>query len=112
VSRPLVLLPRNDHVVVAPDRRWPRVLLALLLLAGLLLGVLLLVGWPRLEALETRYRVLELERRVEALERRRRALELELERRRDPARLAERARRLGLEPPAAVATPPATGGAP
>ena len=112
MSRPVVLRPDNRHLVVLADRQWPRTLLALLLLAGTLLGVLLLVGWPRLEALQTRYRVLELRQEVEALRRRVSALEVELERRRDPARLATRARELGLGPPPVAAVRPAEEGRP
>ena len=103
MSRPLVLRPSNRFVVADRDRRWAQALGTLLVLAAAVAGLLFLAGWPRLQATAIHYE----------LERRERTLSLELERRRSPAELAERARRLGLAPPSAdQLQPPDEGSSP
>lgn len=101
MSRPLVLRPSNRFVVADRDRRWAQALGTLLVLAAAVAGLLFLAGWPRLQATAIHYQLLGLRSQVAELERREHTLSLELERRRSPAELAERARRLGLAPPSA-----------
>ena len=61
-----------------------------------------LVGWPRLKNTSVHYEITRLRAEVQELELRRRLLTLELERERNPDRLAERAAQLGLQPPPAT----------
>jgi cell division protein FtsL len=83
------------------DRRWPHVLSAVLVVSAAVLVVLLLVGWPRLRSTSVHYELIKLRADVEQLERQERRLRLALEKVRSPARLGDRARTLGLKPPAA-----------
>ena len=108
MTRPVVLRPTGRAVVWQPDRQWPRVLAAVLLLGAVILALLLLVGWPRLQTIAVHYDVMRLRREVERLRRTERSLAVALERERNPAALARRARALGLvpPPPEAVRTPP------
>ncbi len=99
--------PSNRFLVRERDRRWPYVLTAVLLAAGVLLGVLCLMGWPRLKATSIHYDLIRLRAQVEELGRRERSLAAELEQARNPARLAARAEELGLERPRALAAAPA-----
>ncbi len=94
-----VLRPANRFLNRQRDRHWHLVLAGALLLALAVALVLALVGWPRLEAMALHYDLLRLRGQVEELERRERELAARLEAERDPGRLAERARRLGLVPP-------------
>jgi cell division protein FtsL len=64
---------------------------ALFLLVGLL------TVWQQAETLRLGYRIRERERRVEELERERRQLEADVSRSRDPQRVLERARALGVD---------------
>jgi len=91
--------PTNRFLVAQRDRRWPRVLSLVLMLATAVVVVLMLVGWPRLESTSVHYDVLRLRAEVEVLEERARRLDLELETLRAPRTLAQRARELGLAPP-------------
>ncbi len=93
-----IVLPSNRFLVRQRDRRWPRVLSSALLAAAVVLGVLVLVGWPRLRATSIHYDLIRLRADVLALEREERGLRLELECERSPLRLAVRARELGLVP--------------
>jgi len=95
-----IAVPTNRYLIHQRDRRWPRVLSSVLLFAAVLLGILLLVGWPRLRATSLHYDLIQLRGEVLELEQRERILALELECERSPLRLTERARGLGLEPPA------------
>jgi hypothetical protein len=99
MSRSIVLRPTGRSVVWQPDRQWPRVLAAVLLLGGVIAGLLMLVGWPRLQTIAVHYDLMRLRAEVEQLQRTERALTMELERERNPAVLAERAHALGLTPP-------------
>ena len=94
--------PSNRFLIPERDRRWPHVLS--LRLIGSTLGVLALglVGWPRLRSTSIHYELIRLRAQVADLERRERLLELELEKERSPDRLAERARAIGLTPPAPI----------
>ena len=94
-----VLRPANRFLNRQRDRHWHLVLAGTLLLALAVALVLALVGWPRLEAMALHYDLLRLRGQVEELERKERELAARLEAERDPDRLAERARRLGLVPP-------------
>ncbi len=96
--------PTNRFLVAQRDRRWPRVLSTVLMLATGVVVVLMLVGWPRLESTSVHYDVLGLRSEVEVLEERARRLELELETLRAPRTLSERAQELGLTPPADAGT--------
>ena len=91
--------PSNRFLVQQRDRRWPRVLSALLAISGVLLLALGLVGWPRLKSTSIRYDLIRLRAEVLELERQQHRLVVELERQRSPERLAERASELGLVPP-------------
>lgn len=91
--------PTNRFLVAQRDRRWPRVLSTVLMLATAVVVVLMLVGWPRLESTSVHYDVLRLRAEVEVLEERAQRLGLELETLRAPRTLSERARQLGLTPP-------------
>ena len=93
--------PSNRFLIAERDRRWPRVLTSVLLVSAVVLTVLLVVGWPRLESTSVHYDLLRLRGEVEELEATARTLALELEAERAPATLAERAREHGLEPPLA-----------
>lgn len=93
--------PTNRFLIQQRDRHWAHVLSATLLLAGLLVAVLFLVGWPRLKSTTIHYDLLRLRAEVTELEQRERSLRLQLERRRAPLELEASARSLGLEPPAA-----------
>ena len=90
--------PTNRFLVRQRDRRWLHVLTSALGLAGLLVAILFLVGWPRLQSTSLHYDLIRLRAEVGELERQERRLTLELERIRSPTRLAERARELGLQP--------------
>ena len=94
-----VVGPSNRFLVPQRDRRWPHVLSSFLLLAVLVVGVLGLVGWPRLKVTTIHYDLIRLRAEVEQLQSRERALRLELEYRRSPRELAARAAELGLVPP-------------
>ncbi len=94
-----IVFPSNRFLVRQRDRRWPRVLTVALLAAAVVLAVLLLVGWPRLKSTSVHYDLLRLRAEVTELEQRERLLRVELECERSPLALAERARRVGLEPP-------------
>lgn len=94
-----IALPTNRYLVHQRDRRWPRVLSSVLLVAAVVFGVLLLVGWPRLRSTSLHYDLILLRAEVLELEQRERNLALQLECERSPLTLAERARELGLVPP-------------
>jgi hypothetical protein len=69
------------------------------------------VGWPRLKATTVHYDLVQMRKEVESLRQLQRRLAIEVERERGPARLAERARELGLQPPpppTLLADPPGT----
>lgn len=95
--------PPNDTLVLRRDHRWPTAFALLALLALLLAASFALVGWPRLESISLRYDILRLRAEVESLRQEERSLEVELDSRRSPAALSERAKTLGLEPPQAEA---------
>jgi hypothetical protein len=97
-----VRVPTNRFLIPVRDRRWPRVLTTVLLAATLLLAALLLVGWPRLKSTSVHYEITRLRAEVQLLELEQRLLALELERERNPDRLAEQASGLGLAPPSAA----------
>lgn len=90
--------PTNRFLVRQRDRRWLHVLTSVLGLAGLLVAVLFLVGWPRLQSTSLHYDLIRLRAEVRELERQERSLALELEEVRSPLLLAEKARELGLQP--------------
>jgi hypothetical protein len=91
--------PSNRYLVRQRDRRWLHVLGGTLLLASALVAVLFAVGWPRLKATSIHYRLIRLRAEVDHLQQVERGLALQVERERDPARLARRAKALGLVPP-------------
>jgi len=103
-----VVGPSNRFLVPQRDRRWPHVLSTFLLLAVLVVGVLGLVGWPRLKITSIHYDLIRLRAEVEQLQSRQRALGLELEYQRSPRILAARAVELGLVPPDAGSLGPRT----
>jgi hypothetical protein len=103
-----VVGPSNRFLVPQRDRRWPHVLSTFLLLAVLVVGVLGLVGWPRLKITSIHYDLIRLRAEVEQLQSRQRALSLELEYQRSPGILAARAVELGLVPPDAGSLGPRT----
>lgn len=90
----------NRFFIPERDRRWPQVLTALLAMSALVVSALGLVGWPRLKSTSIHYDLIRLRAQVRELEQRERLLLLELERERNPQRLAKRARDLGLVPAA------------
>jgi len=90
--------PTNRFLILQRDRRWPRVLSAVLLVSGAVLVVLFLVGWPRLRCTSIHYELIHLRAEVVDLERRHHALSVELESERSPRRLALQAAGLGLVP--------------
>lgn len=94
-----IAVPTNRYLVRQRDRRWPRVLSGVLLVAAVVLGVLLLVGWPRLRSTSLHYDLIQLRAEVVELEQRERSLALQLECERSPLILTERALALGLVPP-------------
>lgn len=94
--------PSNRFLVPQRDRRWPHVLSSFLLLAVLVVGVLGVVGWPRLKITSIHYDLIRLRAEVDELESLERARRLELEYRRSPSVLALRATELGLVPPEAA----------
>jgi len=96
-----VASPSNRFLLPQRDRRWPHVLIVVLLMSGVVLVALFLVGWPRLENTSIHYDLIQLRAEVAELERRERELSLELEVVRNPARLVEHALQAGLVPPAA-----------
>ena len=105
-----VVGPSNRFLVQQRDRRWQQVLSILLIVSAVVLTVLGLVGWPRLRSTAIRYDLIRLRAEVVELERERHRLAAELEKERSPARLAERARDLGLvTPPPAELPPPSPG---
>lgn len=93
-----VVGPSNRFLVPQRDRRWPHVLSSFLLVAVLVVGLLGLVGWPRLKITSIHYDLIRLRGEVEQLESQARSLRLELEYRRSPAVLSQRAADLGLVP--------------
>jgi hypothetical protein len=93
-----VVGPSNRFLIAQRDRRWPHVLSSFLLLAVLVVGVLGLVGWPRLKITSIHYDLIRLRAEVEDLALRERMLRLELETLRSPRELAARAAELGLVP--------------
>jgi hypothetical protein len=100
--------PSNRFLVPQRDRRWPHVLSSFLLLAVLVVGVLGLVGWPRLKITSIHYDLIRLRADVEQLAARERGLRLELEYQRSPSVLAARAGELGLVPPEDAGPPTGT----
>jgi len=96
-----LIRPSNRFLVWQRDRRWPRVLSAVLLVASVVFVALFLVGWPRLQCTSLYYDLVRLRTEVDELELRHRTLSLELESERSPSRLASQASALGLEPPPA-----------
>ena len=94
-----VVGPSNRFLVPQRDRRWPHVLSTFLLISVLVLGVLALVGWPRLRITSVHYELIRLRAEVAELELCERALRVELERQRSPQELAIRAAALGLVAP-------------
>jgi len=98
--------PSNRFLVPQRDRRWPHVLSTFLLLAVLVVGLLGLVGWPRLKITSIHYDLIRLRAEVDQLESRERALRLDLEYQRNPRVLAARAAELGLVPPEAAGNDP------
>ena len=95
--------PPNTTLVLRRDHHWPMAFALLALLALILAASFALVGWPRLESVSLRYDILRLRSDVESLQQEERALEVELDSWRSPATLSEKARTLGLAPPAAHA---------
>jgi len=83
------------------------VLSTFLLLAVLVVGVLGLVGWPRLKITSIHYDLIRLRAEVDQLESRERVLRLDLEYLRSPRVLAARATKLGLVPSEQSGPPPA-----
>jgi hypothetical protein len=70
-------------------------------MSTVVLIALFLVGWPRLENTSIHYDLIQLRAEVAELTRQERALSLELEVVRNPARLVDDARSVGLVPPTA-----------
>jgi hypothetical protein len=103
-----VIDPSNRFLIPQRDRHWPQVLSALIGVSTVVVMALALVGWPRLRSTSIHYELIRLRAQVEALEQRQRSLRLELEYERSPERLAERARALGLVPPAPSGLPAQT----
>jgi hypothetical protein len=103
--------PSNRFLIAQRDRRWPHVLSTFLLLAVLVVGVLGLVGWPRLKITSIHYDLIRLRAEVDELELRERALRIELEARRSPQALAAQAAELGLVAPDRAVDGAAEGGA-
>lgn len=102
MSRPAIFpSPAADRVVWQPDRQWPRVLAFALAVGVAVAGMLLVVGWPRLETIAVHYDLVRLRAEVAVLERREKALTVRLEEERNPVSLVRRATRLGLQPPRA-----------
>ena len=99
MSRPAVYRPTPGPVIWQGDRQWPRVLAASLAVGAVVAGLLLAVGWPRLQTIAVHYDLVRLRVEVAALERQERVLSVQLERRRNPAALGRAARALGLGPP-------------
>ncbi len=91
--------PSNRFLVLERDRRWLGVLGSLLVLAVLVATALFLVGWPRLASTTLHYDLVRLRAEVAETEREVRTLEVELERERNPDRLAARAEAIGMVPP-------------
>jgi len=75
------------------------VLSAVLLVSGVVLTALILVGWPRLKSTSIHYELNRLRAEVKDLQRVEHELIVQLERQRNPVRLGERARKLGLQAP-------------
>ena len=94
VARPSNLWVRRER-----DRRWLRALAAMLMTALIAGTILFLIGWPRLRTTSINYNLIHLRAQVNELTRRERALEVEVQSQMSPARLAARARALGLQPP-------------
>jgi len=103
--------PSNRFLIPQRDRRWPYVLILLLMVSGLVVLALGLVGWPRLRSTSIHYELIRLREQVSELEQRERRLILEFERERSPEHLAGRAGDLGLVPaaPAGLPARPTTG---
>lgn len=97
--------PSNRFLMPQRDRRWPHVLSALLVVSVVVVLALGLVGWPRLKSTSIHYELIRLRAEVAEFEQLERSLRLELERERSPVRLARRAERLGLVPPAPAGQP-------
>lgn len=94
-----IATPSNRFLVRQRDRRWPHVFSVVVLMSAVALTALFLVGWPRLRSTTIHYDLIKLRSEVSELDRRERELQLELELVRNPAALAEGARRAGLAPP-------------
>jgi len=100
MSEPAVAGPTNRFLRPQRDRRWAHVLSAVLVVSAAVLVALALVGWPRLRSTSIHYELINLRADVQQLERQERRLRLALEQVRSPTRLGDRARTLGLKPPA------------
>jgi len=91
--------PPNQGVSMRQDRRWPMAFGLMALLAMILWASFALVGWPRLESMSLRYRILRLQEDVKHLEEEEARLEAEINHWKSPAALAGKAREMGLHPP-------------
>jgi hypothetical protein len=100
-----VVGPSNRFLIPQRDRHWPQVLSALIGVSAMVVLALALVGWPRLKSTSIHYELIRLRAQVAELEQRERILLLELEHERSPARLAARARELGMVPAAPLGLP-------
>ena len=112
MSQPLLRMPTNKFLVREPDRRIPRVLGSVLVLAMALLLMLSIIGWPRLRSTSIHYRLNRLRAEVHELRDQEHHLAVALEQERAPRRLAERATALGLQPATVRASGDTEEGAP
>jgi hypothetical protein len=105
-----VRTPTNKFLIREPDRRIPRVLISVLLLALVMLFVLSIIGWPRLRSTSIHYDLTRLRAEVQELQQHEHRLEVALECERAPARLAEQAAALGLVSGSRLPAPSVAGG--
>lgn len=91
--------PSNRFLVRRRDRSWYYAFTGAVVISAVVMGVLFLVGWPRLKTTAIHYELTEIRERISTLHEKETALRVRLEQHRSPQTLAAKADELGLGPP-------------
>ncbi len=91
--------PSNRFLVRRRDRSWYYAFTGAVAISAVVMGVLFLVGWPRLKTTAIHYELTEIREQISSLHEEETALRVRLEQQRSPDTLARKAEELGLVPP-------------